>query len=293
VTCSCGETTCGTLPTGVPPGMLGVQVLALIAVLTADGHMSRRKVQSLLAAVFGLEVSLGTLSESEQIVSDAVAPAVEEARIHALAEKVKYVDATTWYQAGAYRSLWTLATVSVTVFAIVADGTRETLRLWIDRIRGVLVTDRGSQFGFWAMERRQICWAHLIRKFASFSELRGRPGEIGANLLMWSQVLLHSWHRVRDGTGTRADLKAVATNLRALMEQLLDEGAGLPIKASRARVAISSNTARRSGALCSSPASIQRTITPSASCAASSAGVGPPAEAAATAAIYSQRISSR
>jgi len=84
VTCSCGETTCGTLPIGVPPGMLGVQVLALIAVLTADGHMSRRKVQSLLAAVFGLEVSLGTLSESEQIVSDAVAPAVEEARIHAL-----------------------------------------------------------------------------------------------------------------------------------------------------------------------------------------------------------------
>jgi transposase len=53
----------------------------------------------------------------------------------------------------------------VTVFAIVADGTRETLRLWIDRIRGVLVTDRGTQFGFWAMERRQICWAHLIRKW--------------------------------------------------------------------------------------------------------------------------------
>ena len=230
VTCSCGETTCGTLPAGIPQGMLGVQVLALIAVLTADGHMSRRKVQSLLAAVFGLEVSLGTLSESEQIVSDAVAPAVEEARIHALAEKVKYVDATTWYQAGAYRSLWTLATASVTVFAIVADGTRETLRRWIDRVRGVLVTDRGAQFGFWAMERRQICWAHLIRKFASFSELRGRPGEIGADLLLWSQVLLHSWHRVRDGTGTRADLKAVAGNIRTLIEQLLDEGAALPIK---------------------------------------------------------------
>ncbi len=230
VTCSCGETTCGTLPTGIPSGMLGVQVLALLAVLTADGHMSRRKVQGLLAAVFGLEVSLGTLSESEQIVSDAVAPAVEEARIHALAEKVKYVDATTWYQGGAYRNLWTLATISVTVFTIVADGTRERLRLWIDRIRGVLVTDRGTQFGFWAMERRQICWAHLIRKFAAFSEMRGRPAEIGAKLLLWSQVLLHSWHRVRDGTGTRADLQAVATNVRALIEQLLEEGARLPIK---------------------------------------------------------------
>ena len=230
VTCACGETTCGTLPPGVPMGMLGPQVLALIAVMTADGHMSRRKVQNLLAAVFGLPVSLGTLSESEQIVSDAVAPAVDQARIHALAERVKHVDATTWRQAGVYRALWTLATATVTVFTIVGDGTRTTLRSWMTRVRGVLISDRGTQFDFWAVSRRQICWAHLIRKFASFSELRGRPGELGADLLLWSRVLLHSWHRVRDGTGPRADLRAVATNVRALMERLLDEGARLPIK---------------------------------------------------------------
>lgn len=230
VTCTCGETTCGTLPTGVPQGMLGAQVLALIAVLTADGHMSRRKVQSLLSAVFGLDVSLGALSESEQIVSEAVAPAVDEARMHALTEKVKHLDATSWRESGAYRSLWTLATVTVTVFTILGDGTRNALLTWIDRVRGVLVTDRGTQFDFWALERRQICWAHLIRKFASFSELRGRPGEIGRNLLLWSRILLHSWHRVRDGTGTRADLRLVATNVRALMEQLLEEGADLRIK---------------------------------------------------------------
>jgi transposase len=230
VTCSCGETTCGTLPNGVPQGMLGTQVLALIAVMTADGHMSRRKVQSLLAAVFGLEVSLGTLSESEQIVSDAVAPAVDEARVLALTEKVKHLDATSWRESGTYRSLWTLATTSVTVFTILGDGTRNALLTWIDRIRGVLVSDRGTQFDFWASNRRQICWAHLIRKFASFSELRGRPGEIGADLLLWSRVLLHSWHRVRDGTGTRANLRSVATNVRALMEQLLEEGATLPTR---------------------------------------------------------------
>lgn len=230
VTCTCGETTCGKLPDGVPHGMLGPQVLALIAVLTADGHMSRRKVRALLRDAFGLEVSLGTLSESEQIVSDAVAPAVDEARLHALAEQVKHVDATTWYQGGAYRSLWTLATATVTVFTIVADGTTATLRSWIDQVRGVLISDRGSQFGFWAMSHRQICWAHLIRKFAAFGDLHGRPGEIGRDLLLWSSVLLHTWHRVRDGTGSRAELRRVATNLRALMEQLLDEGARLPIK---------------------------------------------------------------
>jgi transposase len=230
VTCTCGETTCGTLPAGVPPGMLGRQVLALVAVMTADGHMSRRKVQALLRDVFGLEVSLGTLSESEQIISDAVAPAVDEARLHALAETVKHVDATTWYQAGEYRSLWTLATATVTVFTIVADATRATLRTWIDHATGVLVSDRGTQFDFWVATRRQICWAHLIRKFAAFGELRGRPGEIGRDLLLWSRVLLHAWHRVRDGTGSRAELRRVAINVRAIVERLLEEGAGLPVK---------------------------------------------------------------
>lgn len=223
VRCSCGETTCGTLPSGLPHGMLGAQVQALIAVLTADGHMTRRKVQRLLAAVFGLDVSLLSLGESEQIVSDAIAPAVDQARMHALTEKVKHLDATSWHESGTYRSLWTLATITVTVFTILADGTRAALRTWIDRVRGVLVTDRGTQFDFWALERRQICGAHLLRKFASFSERRGRAGAIGADLLLWSRVLLRSRHRVRDGTGTATELRSVATNVRALMEQLLEE----------------------------------------------------------------------
>lgn len=228
VTCRCGETTCGATPDGVPQGMLGAQALALIAVLTADGHMSRRKVQRLLRDAFGIEISLGALSESEQIVSDAVAPAVDEARVHAVAEKVKHVDATTWYQAGAYRGLWVLATATVTAFTVTADATRATLRSWIDRIRGVLVSDRGTQFDFWVMRRRQICWAHLIRKFASFGERRGRPGEIGRELLGWARVLLHAYHRVRDGTMSRAEFRRGTTNVRAEMELLLEEGAGLP-----------------------------------------------------------------
>lgn len=153
----CGETTCATLPDGVPQGAFGPGVLALATMLVADGHMSRRKVVRLLRDVFGIEISLGALSESEAIVSDAVAPAVEEARVHALTEKVKHVDATTWFQAGAYMALWVMATATVTVFTIAGDATRETLRKWITRVRGVLITDRGTQFGFWAMTMRQIC----------------------------------------------------------------------------------------------------------------------------------------
>lgn len=230
VTCACGATTCGALPEGTPSGMLGPGVLALIALLIGDCHVSRRKTQQLLHHLLGIRVSLGALSESEETVSDALDHAVEEARLHALAERVKHVDATTWYQAGKYRALWTMATSAITVFCIAADGTRAALRAWLTRIKGVLVSDRGPQFDFWAIERRQICWAHLIRKFASLAERRGRVGEVGADLLMWSRVLLHSWHRVRDGEQTRAEFRTVAANLRGVIEALLDEGTRLPGK---------------------------------------------------------------
>jgi transposase len=173
VTCTCGATTCGPLPKGTPAGIFGPRLLTLVAVLIGSMHVSRRKVQTLLSDLLGIKVSLGCISESEEVVSEAVADPVDEARIHALADRVKHVDATTWYQAGAYRSLWVLATKAVTVFYVAANGTQDALRNWLSQVRGILVTDRGSQFGFWAMEQRQICWAHLIRRFASYAS---RPG---------------------------------------------------------------------------------------------------------------------
>jgi len=225
----CGETTCATLPDGVPHGAFGPGVLALSTMLVADGHVSRRKVVGILRDAFGIDISLGALSEAEAIVSAAVAPAVEEARVHALAEHVKHVDATTWYQAGASKSLWVLATAAVTVFTIACDATRDTLRTWITRVQGILVTDRGTQFGFWAMVRRQICWAHLIRKFAAFSEHKGRMGELGRDLLFWSRILIHTYHRVRDGTCSRAGLQRASIKIRAVVERLLEEGRDLSV----------------------------------------------------------------
>jgi transposase len=228
VRCTCGVTTCGAPPPGTPPGLLGPRVLALCGLVVADCNVSRRKVRELLHHLLGIRVSLGALSESEEITNDAVAPAVDEARLHALGERVKHVDATSWSCAGAYRCLWTMATAAVTVFFIATDGTRATLETWISKVRGVLVTDRGTQFGFWAMERRQICWAHLLRKFASFATRTGDAGKVGDYLLLWTRVLFHSWHRVRAGTMTRREFRAHAGRLREVIERLLEQGTATP-----------------------------------------------------------------
>jgi transposase len=231
VGCSdCGAITCGTLPAGVPAGMCAPGLMALIGLLTGDYNMSRRRAVGLLGDVLGIDISLGALSEAEDKVSDALAAPVAEARDHVADQPIKHSDATGWRQGGQARTLWTIATAALTVFFIVPDGGMARLRGLFAKIKGILVSDRGTQFGFWAMDKRQICWAHLIRRFASFAERSGPAGELGKNLLVLAQTMMHCWHRVRDGTMSRASFQQVMKSLGAVIERHLEDGVRLGIR---------------------------------------------------------------
>jgi transposase len=131
-----------------------------VALLTGVYHLSRRRAVELLSDLVGVRISLGAVSTVEQRVSEAVVPAVEEAHDHVVRAAVKHTDGTTWLQAGAMLSLWTIATACATVFKIVRNGRAETLRPLYGKLRGILISDRATALNFWAMDRRQICWAH-------------------------------------------------------------------------------------------------------------------------------------
>jgi transposase len=224
----CGQVTRAKLPEGVPRGMCGPRLIALIGLLTGAYHVSRRQAVSLLADVLGVRIALGTLSESEQRLGDALATPVEDALQYACGEPVKHVDATGWRQAGQPRSLWTIATTVITVFAVTLNGSREHLLGLLAAARGILVSDRAPQFAFWAMRRRQICWAHLLRKFAAFSEDKNpEVAKLGEHLLLFSHALFHQWHRVRDGTLPRAAFRRDALAIRTCVENLLQRGVDL------------------------------------------------------------------
>lgn len=223
----CGTVTCGKLPAGVPQGMCGPGLMALIGLLTGDYNMSRRRAVGLLRDVLGIEISLGALSEAEEGVSEAVAAPVAEAAEHVAEQKLKHSDATGWLQRGQARTLWTIATAAVTVFFITPDGSMAGLRGLFAKIKGILVSDRGRQFGFWAMKNRQICWAHLMRKFADFAERPGPAGEIGQSLLDCARVVMHCWHRVRDGTMPRSHFRVLMSTMRPVIEHHLTRGVRL------------------------------------------------------------------
>jgi transposase len=213
VACTCGVVTCAQVPEGVPTGMCGPGLMALIALLTGDYKLSRRRAVSLLSDVLGIEISLGALSEVEGSVAEILEKPCDEARDHVADAPVKHSDATSWSVAGKARTLWTVSSAWATVFFITQDGTMPSLRGIFAKIKGTLVSDRGGQFRFWAMANRQICWAHLIRKFVTFAERKGEVGRLGENLLLLARTMIHYWHNVRDGTLTRAAFQRLMGDL--------------------------------------------------------------------------------
>jgi transposase len=209
--------------------MCGPRLLALISLLTGVYHLSRRQAKQFVGDVLGIRISLGALSESEERVSEAVAAVVDEAREHALEQPVKHVDATGWRQGDAARTLWTIATQLVTVFCLTLDATKATVKEMLDGATGILVSDRAPQFKFWAIERRQVCWAHLLRKFVDFSERPGAAGDVGQRLLFWTEFIFRPWHEFRDGQLSRAKFRRIMAAARENVEAWLERAVKLDV----------------------------------------------------------------
>lgn len=228
VTCPCcgHKTRAAYSEQEIPASPFGPRLMGIIGLLTGVYHVSRRRATKLLSDLVGVSISLGAVSAVEARVSEAIEPAVVEAWRRVEGAPVKHTDGTTWLKAGAVLALWTIASTAATVFKIVADGSRATLAPLYGALRGILVSDRATALSFWAMERRQVCWAHLLRKFVSFSERAGPSAEFGRQLLDYTGLLFDYWHDYQAGKLDRATFRAWIAPVRAQVEALLERAVG-------------------------------------------------------------------
>ena len=206
----------------IPASPFGPRLSSVTALLTGVFHVSRRAAVSLLSDVLGVEISLGAVSAVEARVSEAVKPAVDEAWANVEQAAVKHTDGTSWFQAGLLLSLWTIATKMATVFKILANGKADTLAPLFGRKLGILVSDRATALNFWAMELRQICWAHLLRKGISFSERTGRAGAFGRELLDYIAIMFAYWDDLKAGKLSRDQFREHMVPLRKQVEAVLE-----------------------------------------------------------------------
>lgn len=221
----CGLVTTAALPPGVPPGAFGPRLAATVAVCTGVYHLSKRATEGVLADLFGVEVALGTVTACEQTVSAALAAPVAEAHAYVQQHAVVHADETGWREGRQRAWLWVAVTARVTVFLVHARRGLVAAQALLGEFAGILVTDRWSAYAHWSRERRQLCWAHLVREFTAFTERGGAAARIGQALLGEMTPMFAGWHRVRDGTLGRAPFRRAMRPVRARVEALLREGA--------------------------------------------------------------------
>ena len=79
VQCPCGVVTRAPLPAGVPRGMCGPNLVAILTLLVGVYQMSRREAVSFASDVFGFRISLGALSNVEGRIAKMLEPAHTQA----------------------------------------------------------------------------------------------------------------------------------------------------------------------------------------------------------------------
>jgi transposase len=222
---ACGETTRAPWPAGVPSGTYGARVHATVALCTGAYRLSKRMTGQVMDDVFGVPMSVGTVSQSEQATTQVLDPPVEAARACVEAQEVAHLDETSWRQGDKRAWLWVAVTSLVTVFVVrLSRGGQGARELLGEGFAGILVTDRYSAYNWYPVRWRQLCWAHVLRDFEA---IRGRGGvceEIGDALLAQAHPMFSWWHRVREGTLKRSTFRSYMTPLRCEVERLLEAG---------------------------------------------------------------------
>jgi len=221
----CGKVHEAALPEGVSNRLTGPRLLGLIGTLTGGYRLSKRLVQSLLQDLYGIELSVGTISQSEAILSTALEPIVAQAHDYIQAAPIVHSDETGHKEKGKKQWMWVAIAGTVSVFMARASRSAQIAReLLGETFNGILVSDRYGAYTWVDTKRRQLCWAHLLRDFTKIAERSGIAGQIGTELLDHANRMLRYWHQVRDGTLSRQTFIGCMMFVQANMEAALRRG---------------------------------------------------------------------
>jgi transposase len=227
LTCEdCGASTRASLPEGVPTGHFGPRLQAIVALSSGAYKMSKREIEQMVEDFFGVPISLGSVANLEQATSEALAAPVAEVAQAIQKQPVVHADETGWYERSKRAWLWGAIASTMALFLIRASRSAKVAQELLGAaFAGILVSDRWSGYAWVDTARRQLCWAHLLRQFRGFQDHGPEAQRIGSSLELLTEAMFHAWHRVRDGTMTRASFRKLMESLRPHVVAWLREGA--------------------------------------------------------------------
>ena len=111
--------------------------------------------------------------------------------------------------------MWTVVTPKAVWYSLLPSRARHVATSLVgEQFSGILVSDRYAVYDYVDVDKRQVCWAHLLRDFTRISTRFGRAGQIGRGLL-GAGYMLFRWHTQRK---TAAQFGPLRRRVKRLLE---------------------------------------------------------------------------
>jgi hypothetical protein len=170
---NCGEGTSGEFPAGVTnPVQYGSQVKRLAVYLHSEQLIPYERERQILADVFELPVSAGSLQRFVETAAVNVEPATEAIKEAVIEAEVGHVDETGFYINGKRHWLHTVSTEELTYYEPhVNRGKKATDEIGIlPQFTGTLVHDAWATYFKYQMLLHALCNVHHLRDLTAIVE---------------------------------------------------------------------------------------------------------------------------
>jgi hypothetical protein len=221
LTCTCGCSTCGPLPDGVPTGQAGYKLMTFAGLLMACFRQSKRRTAMFLSTVFKIPASAAWMVLLQNRVSAAIESAHQELAEQLPNEPILNVDESPTKEGKSKAWIWTFVAATFTFFACSLSRKATVAKQVLgEDYDGILHCDRARMY--WCFGRLQWCWAHLKRDFQSWIDSPCPVKHtLGKRLMRYAKRMFKLWHRVRDGTMSRQEFQEKMKPIRRGMELVL------------------------------------------------------------------------
>ncbi len=240
LTCKCGHRTTALLPKHVALSCFGPRLHAAIAYLNVEHRVTKRGITDIVKNIFNLDIALGSTCSIASRVSDACQPVAEQIRSYVANTFNLNIDETGWKNKAKRIYLWSFVGTLCVFFHIDNSRGSKVLKKILGPVfNGVIGSDDYSAYSAYHKNgKRQLCWAHLIRKFKALKENRGSPDSyiFSKNMLKETGRLFTYWHAYLETDGCSLEQLYQATTLiRARMKKYCKQNYDSDDKAVRTR----------------------------------------------------------
>ena len=187
-------------------------------------RLSKAKTQEILQELYGVNVSMGAITQCEKRMSKALYPALEHATDVIRASALAHVDESTWRTCGVLRWLWTLGSGPLSVFRITETRKKEHAQALLEDFGGLLHSDRYGGYLFYDTKKRQVCWAHIHREVRAIAQFQTQGTRIAKRLDKHITAMFTQWGRIRDGTLPEPQQTFVMNGIQERIEAELERG---------------------------------------------------------------------